>query len=202
MTEPRYQRRKEDRPDEIAAAAFDAFAENGYAATRVEEVAKRAGISKGLLYLYYKTKEELFKAVVKNVVIRKVDSLVDVVAKTELSTEEFFRGPLLQFMKSVPGSPVAVIIRLLISEGQRHPDLVTFYYDNVVSKGLAAIDLLVSRGIERGEIRPQMAELQPQLLLSPVMMTVIWKIVFAGRSLDSDRLIETHIDMLLKHIKT
>ena len=75
MAEPRYRRRKEDRPDEITAAALSAFAENGYAATRVEEVAKRAGISKGLLYPYFKTKEELFKAVIRTVGIPRVDAL-------------------------------------------------------------------------------------------------------------------------------
>ena len=73
--QPKYQRRKEDRPQEIADAAFATFAEKGYAATRIDDVARRAGISKGLTYLYYKTKEDLFKAVVKNVVVRRVDAL-------------------------------------------------------------------------------------------------------------------------------
>ena len=119
MPKPSYQRRKEDRPQEITEAAFEAFAEKGYAATRVEEVAKRAGVSKGLMYLYFKTKEELFKAVVKSVVIRRVDQLIANVASTELSSEEFIRGPLLSFMQKIPGSPVAIVIRLLISEGPR-----------------------------------------------------------------------------------
>ena len=79
MPEPRYQRRKEDRPQEITDAAFAAFAENGYAATRIEEVAKRAGVSKGLMYLYFKTKEELFKAVIRSVVMRRIDALIEVV---------------------------------------------------------------------------------------------------------------------------
>lgn len=93
MSKPSYQRRKEDRPQEITEAAFDAFAEKGYASTRVDEVASRAGVSKGLLYLYFKTKEELFKAVVKNVVVRRVDALTAIVEKTELSSEDFIRGP-------------------------------------------------------------------------------------------------------------
>ena len=100
MSKPRYQRRKEDRPQEITAAAFDAFAEKGYASTRVEEVASRAGVSKGLLYLYFKTKEELFKAVVKNVVVRRVDALIALVDRTEQSSEEFIRGPASRFLKT------------------------------------------------------------------------------------------------------
>ena len=83
MPEPRYRRRKEERPQEITDAAFAVFAEKGYAASRVQEVAKRAGVSKGLMYLYFKTKEELFKAVIRSVVIRRVDALVDIVEKTD-----------------------------------------------------------------------------------------------------------------------
>ena len=201
MPKPRYQRRKEDRPQEITQAAFEAFAEKGYSATRVEEVAKRAGVSKGLMYLYFKTKEELFKAVVKSVVIRRVDQLIDNVETTNLSSEDFIRGPLLSFMQQVPGSPVAIVIRLLISEGPRHPDLVDYYYDNVVARGLAAITGFVERGIERGEFRKSVITELPQLFLAPVMLSIIWGIVFKTRQLDTDKLIETQIDMLLTHIK-
>jgi len=201
MTEPRYQRRKEDRPQEITEAAFLVFAEKGYATARVEEVAKRAGVSKGLLYLYFKTKEELFKAVIRSVVIRRVDALLVAVEETELSSEAFIRGPLLEFMKRVPGSPIVVVIRLLISEGQRHPDLVDYYWDNVVSKGLAAIAHFVQRGVDRGEFRDTAVTQLPQLVLAPMMLSMIWKILFAKRSLDTDKLMETQIEMLLAYIK-
>lgn len=201
MPQARYQRRKQDRPQEITQAAFLAFAEKGYAATRVAEVAQRAGISKGLLYLYFKTKEELFKAVIKSVVIRRVDTLVATLESTELPSEDFLRGPLLEFMKSVPGSPVAIVIRLLISEGHRHPDLVDYYWENVVSKGLAALSRLIERGVERGEFRATAVSELPQLLLAPVMLAMIWRILFATRELDTDKLIATHIDMILAYIK-
>ena len=201
MSKPRYQRRKEERPQEITAAAFAAFAENGYAATRVEEVAKRAGVSKGLMYLYFKTKEELFKAVIKSVVIRRVDALIASIEETELSSEEFLRGPMLKFMQRIPGSPVSVVIRLLLSEGPRHPDLVDYYWENVVNKGLTAITHFVERGIERGEFRPSAVNELPQLFLAPVMLSIIWKLLFATRSLDTDKLMETQIDMILAYIK-
>jgi len=202
MAEPRYQRRKEDRPQEITEAAFSVFAEKGYAATRVEEVAKRAGVSKGLMYLYFKTKEELFKAVVKSVVVRRVDALVDAVETTDKTSEEFIRGPLLDFMKRVPGSPIAIVIRLLISEGQRHPDLVDFYWDNVVSKGLTAISRFIDRGVKRGEFRETAINDLPQLVLAPMMLSMIWRILFAKRELDTDKLMETQIDMILAYMKT
>ncbi len=201
MAEPRYQRRKEDRPQEISEAAFEVFAAKGYAATRVEEVAKRAGVSKGLLYLYFKTKEELFKAVIKSVVTRRVDALLVAVEETELSSEAFVRGPLLEFMKQIPRSPVAIVIRLLIAEGQRHPDLVDYYWDNVVSKGLTAIARLVERGIERGEFRDTAVRELPQLVLAPMMLSMIWRMLFTERELDTDKLMDTHIEMILAYIK-
>ena len=139
MAEPRYRRRKEDRPEEIAEAAFEAFAQNGYSATKVEDVAKRAGVSKGLLYLYYKTKEELFKAVIRNVVVRRIDLLIAVLDDPDQSAEEFIRGPMQSLLKQMPGSPIAVVIRLLISEGPKHPGVVELRIDEcseVVHTGL------------------------------------------------------------------
>ena len=201
MGEPRYRRRKEDRPDEIAEAAFEAFAANGYAATKVEDVAKRAGVSKGLLYLYYKTKEELFKAVIRNVVVRRIDRLIAVLDDPDQSAEEFIRGPMLSLLKQMPGSPIAVVIRLLISEGPKHPDLVDYYWENVASRGLAAFRGMLDRAVERGEFRACPAAEQPQLFIAPVIMSVIWRAVFSKRTLDSDRLIETQIELLIAELK-
>lgn len=199
--QPKYQRRKEDRPQEIADAAFAAFAEKGYAATRIDDVARRAGISKGLTYLYYKTKEDLFKAVVRNVVVRRVDTLIGNIESTDLSSEEFLRGPLLDFMKKVPGSPIAVVIRLLISEGPRHPDLVDYYYDNVVSRGLGAIRKFIERGVERGEFRREALDCQPHLFMAPMMLSMIWRLIFTDKPLDTDQLMESQIEMLLAQLK-
>lgn len=201
MGEPRFQRRKEDRPQEITAAAFEVFARKGYSGARVEEVAKQAGVSKGLLYVYFRTKEELFKAVVKSIVVRRVDALLEAVETTELSSEEFIRGPLLDFMKKVPGSPIAIVIKLLIAEGQRHPDLVDYYWDNVVSKGLTAIARFVERGIERGEFRDTAVRELPQLVLAPMMLSMVWRMLFAKHELDTDKLMATHIEMTLAYIK-
>ena len=150
MAEPRYRRRKEDRPQEITDAAFAAFAENGYSATRVEDVAKRAGVSKGLLYLYFKTKEELFKAVVRSVVVPRIDALVDEAQKPGQTSEAFLRGPILELMKGIPGSPVSTVIRLMIAEGRKHPDLVEWYWEHVASRGMAMIGDLLDRGVANG----------------------------------------------------
>ena len=201
MGKPRYRRRKEDRPGEITEAAFQAFAEKGYARTRVEEVASRAGVSKGLLYLYFKTKEDLFKAVIRNVVVPRIDSLTTESASTDLSAEEFLRGPFARFLKKLPGSPVAVVVRLMVSEGSRYPELVEFYWDNVISRGLDSVSRLVERGIAAGEFRRSPATEFPQLFIAPAIMVVLWKLVFTQHPLDSDRLIDTQIDMILGQLK-
>ena len=201
MAEPRYRRRKEERPQEITEAAFAAFAENGYAATRVEEVARRAGVSKGLLYLYFRTKEELFKAVVRSLVIPRIDALTASVDASDLTVEEFLRGPFLEFARKLPGSPVAVVIRLMIAEGPKHPDLVQFYWDNVISRGLAMIDKLLERGVASGEFRRTAVNDIPHLVVMPVVFSVIFKLLFEKQSLDTDALIEAHIDILIKHMQ-
>ena len=201
MGQPRFQRRKEQRPQEITAAAFDVFSDKGYAGARVEEVARRAGVSKGLLYRYFETKQDLFKAVVRSVVIQRIDTLLDAVERTDLDSADFMRGPLLQFLQQVPGSPVAIVIRLLIAEGHRHPDLVDFYWDNVVSRGLQTFSAFIERGVQRGEFKKTAVSDFPQLLLAPVMLSMIWRILFSQRELDTDKLIETQIDVLIAYIE-
>lgn len=201
MKRPRYQRRKEDRPEEITAAALAAFAENGYAATRVDDVARRAGVSKGLLYLYFKTKEELFKAVVRSFVVPRIDALIAIIDSSELSSEEFLRGPFLDFVKTLPGSPVSVLIRLMIAEGPKHPDLLQYYWDKVVSRGLAAIEELLQRGVASGEFRPSAVTGLPHLFIMPVVFSVIFKLLFAERSPNTNELIEVQVDLLIAHMK-
>jgi AcrR family transcriptional regulator len=201
MGEPRYRRRKEDRPGEIAEAAFTAFAENGYAATRVDDVARLAGISKGLMYLYFKTKEDLFKAVIKNIVVPRVDAITAEVDKSNLSAEAFIRGPLKTFLKHLPGSKISVVVRLMISEGHRHPELVEFYWNNVIAKGLSTIKGILERGITSGEFRKTPVTDNPQLIIAPALFAVIWKLVFVQHPLDSDTLIDANIDMILEQIR-
>jgi len=202
MGKPRFQRRKEDRPAEITEAAMEAFAEKGFAATKVEDVAKRAGVSKGLLYLYFKTKEDLFKAVIRSFISPKIDALTKTVETTELSAEEFLRGPFLQFAKSVPNSPARILARLLISEGPKHPDLVAWYWENVVSKGLAALRTVVRKGVEDGDFRESALDDFPHILAAPVVFSMLWKILFEQHdSLDTDRLIEGHFELVLSSIR-
>ena len=202
MSRPRFRRRKEDRPEEITRAALAAFAEKGYAATRVTDVARRAGVSKGLLYLYFRTKEELFKAVIKSVISPRIDALQQSIEETDLSAEEYLRGPFLELARQLPRSPARVLLRLMIAEGPKHPDLTAWYWENVVTHGLGALRKLVRRGVENGEFRPSAVEEFPHLLVSPVLVSIAWSIVFdPHHKLDTDRFIEAHLDLLIRSIR-
>jgi AcrR family transcriptional regulator len=202
MAKPRYRRRKEDRPAEITDAAMAAFAEKGYAATRVEEVAKRAGVSKGLLYLYFKTKEDLFKAVIRNFVSPRLDALIGNIEDSDLTAEQFLRGPFLDFARTVPKSPARILIRLMVAEGPKHPDLIAWYWENVVSKGLQAIRSVLEKGVRNGEFRRSALDDFPQLLISPILFSTVWTTLFdPHEKLDTDGLMESHIDFVLHSIK-
>jgi len=202
MAEPRFQRRKEDRPAEITQAALAAFAEKGYAGTRVDEVAKRAGVSKGLLYLYFKTKEDLFKAVIRSFLSPRIDALISNIEETELSAEEFVRGPFLEFATSLPKSPAKILVRLMIAEGPKHPDLIAWYWDNVVSRALDALRTLIKRGVDNGEFRKSALDEFPQLLITPIFFSMVWTLLFQPHTdLDTDRFIEAHVEMVLDSIK-
>ncbi len=199
--QPRYQRRKDARPAEITEAAMAAFAENGYAATRVDDVAKRAGVSKGLLYLYFKTKEDLFKAVIRSFIAPRIDQLSNTFEKSGLGAEAFIRGPFLAFVKTLPDSPIRILVRLMVSEGHKHPDLVEYYWEHVVSRGVGILKKIIQHGVDNGEFRRTPLLDTPQLLASPILFCVIWKTVFhAQDQLDSDTLIETHVDAMLDYL--
>jgi len=161
----RSKRRKEQRPEEILQAALEEFIAKGYAGTRLEDVAKRAGISKGLVYVYFDTKEKLFKAVIRTFLVPHVQMLRDEVDTSELSSESLLRGPVLRLMKKIIGSRMHELIRLLIAEGPRHPDLTAFYYEEVVSRGMALLQRIIDRGVARGEFRPTPLRDYPQLVI-------------------------------------
>jgi AcrR family transcriptional regulator len=195
-------REKEVRPQQIVDAAFEEFAEKGFAGTRLEDVAARAKVSKGLPYLYFKTKVELFKAVIRSVITSHFEVIRQRMETTELSVEDFLKGPFLSFLQELPGSRRAFIVRLLISEGYKHPELTQFYYENVISRGLETMRRLIDRGIERGEFRPTPLRDYPQLLVAPVLMAILWRALFERYyHIDTNKLLATNIDLLIDAIR-
>ena len=194
--------RRDTRPQEIVAAAFEEFATHGYAATRLEDVASRAGVSKGLPYLYFKTKEELFKAVVRSVITPIFDAMRERMLATDLSCEAFLKGPFLSFVQELVGSRRVLIARLLIAEGHKHPELTKFYYEQVIAKGKETLRAFIDRGIERGEFKPTALRDFPQLIIAPVLLSVVWRTLFERHHhLDTNALLKTHVDLILDAIR-
>lgn len=194
-------RRKDERPAEIVEAALEEFAQKGFAQARLEDVAARAGVSKGLPYLYFKTKEELFKAVLKTFIKPGFDALIAQVHESDLPPDEFLRGPFLDFVKEFAKSRRALIVRLMVAEGHKHPELTRFHMENVVEPGIAAMQQLIDRGVNSGAFRPTALRDFPQLLIAPVLMSMIWRILFERhRHLDIDGMLETHIELILAAI--
>ena len=203
MPEPRFQRRKDERPAEITEAAVALFSEKGYSATRVSDVAKRAGVSKGLMYLYFKTKEELFKSVVKSLIEPRVNALKSSIEQTDLTASEFLRGPFLQMIQQIPRSPARIVVRLMVAEGPKHPDLTAYYWEHVVSVGMGALRQLIRRGVDNGEFRRNALEEFPFLIVSPVLFSILYSLVFERHQpLDTDRMLEAHVNLLVDGLTT
>jgi AcrR family transcriptional regulator len=194
--------RRDTRPQEIVAAAFEEFAAKGYTAARLEDVAARARVSKGLPYLYFKTKEELFKAVVRSVITPHFDAIRKQMKTTDMSSEDFLKGPFLAFIQELVLSRRAAIARLLIAEGPKHPELTAFYFEHVIAHGIEALRGLIDRGVARGEFRPTHLREFPQLLIAPVLTAVLWRALFERHHhLDTNKLLETHIGLILDAIR-
>jgi AcrR family transcriptional regulator len=202
-TVSRWRRRKEARPDEILAAALASFAERGFAATRLEDVAARAGISKGTLYLYFKGKEELFEAVVRATLVPNLERLEVLTASFEGSSARLLERLLLT-IAGVVDSRVGAIPKLVIAEAGNFPELARFYLDEVVRRGLRLIGTILRRGIERGEFRPIDVDHAVFCVIAPMLIAALWKNSLEPHDdapLDAQALARAHLDLLLRGLE-
>ncbi len=199
VKERRWSRRKEARPEEITAAALELFSERGYAATRLDDVAARAGVSKGTLYLYFENKEELFKAVLREGFISPLAEMRDIVQRYEGETFDLVEMLVRGWWEHVGATRLSAIPKLMVAEARNFPDVARFYVDEVVRPGREAIAAIVRRGVERGEFRPVDPRVAGQLLIAPLFMLAIWSnslAVCTADRIDALPLLETHIAML------
>ena len=197
--ERRWTRRKEARPEEITAAALDLFVERGFANTRLADVASRAGISKGTLYLYFENKEELFKAVVREGLVSPIAEMRGLVDHFEGSTLELIRMMLFGWWERIGASRVGGIPKLIISEAGNFPELARFYLAEVVEPAQAAAVAIVKRGIARGEFREVNADVVARLMAAPMLGLLMWRNAlepFSKAKLDPLAYLEAHLDML------
>jgi len=205
VKQPKWQRRAEDRPREICAAALEAFAEKGFAATKLDEIAKRAGVSKGTLYLYFKDKEQLFRAVVRDAVVPNVERLRGDLIQTGLPFGDLVRLFLTQFVAVTERVPVGAVAKMVISESRNFPELAKVWHDEVVSKALGTMTALIEMAQARGEVRPGDARLHTFTLMGPMLMGIIYREVLepiGGEPLDIATLARQHADTVLAGLLT
>ncbi|HTS55653.1 MAG TPA: TetR/AcrR family transcriptional regulator [Burkholderiales bacterium] len=201
MPTPRWERRKEARPAELLAAALELFGERGYAATRLEDVARRAGVSKGTVYLYFPGKEELFKAVVREGLVPLLERGEAMVAQHQGSAVELIRDLVRGWWEGIGLTPYAGIPKLMISECRNFPELGKFYVDEVIARGHKLVRAAVCRGMDSGEFRRIDPEHVTRLVFAPLVLMVIYRYSFdfcGARCLEPDAYIEQHLDILLR----
>jgi TetR/AcrR family transcriptional regulator len=169
------ERRKEARPGELLEAALDLFVEKGFAATRSEEVASRAGVSKGTLFLYFPSKEELFKAVVVENLSGRFTEWNREFDAFEGSTTDMLRSCMRIWWERVGSTKISGLAKLLLSEGRNFPELAEFYRREVVRPGHSLLRRIVRRGVDSGEFAPVDVDLAIYAVIAPMMFLMLWK---------------------------
>ena len=197
------ERRKQARPGELLDAALDLFVEKGFAATRSEEVAARAGVSKGTLFLYFPSKEELFKAVVRDNVVRHQTEGAEEIARFEGSTPELLEYLMLEWWRRYGATKASGISKLVMSEASNFPDLARFFQEEVVTPGHAMIRSVLQRGVDRREFRQTDLDLSVHSVLAPLLFLVTWKHSMAPccpstERIDPEAFIRHHADLLVR----
>lgn len=188
----------EERQAHILQAALEVFSEHGFAATRLDDIAARAGVAKGTLYLYFPDKETLFERMLQSAAAPALAQLARL-AEAETVTPAAALGALMTFFETeILGTPREKVIRLILSEGPRFPRLAKFHYDEVVSKGLASIRAIAARE-KHGAFNAEALSRFPQLVFAPLLLSVIWRGLFSQfEPLDVCALLAAHKDILLK----
>ena len=201
MREARWARRSGERPAEICVAALEVFAEKGFAAAKLDEIARRAGVSKGTLYLYFESKAELFRAVVQSAVSPNLDAIREATSATDIPFAILYPMLLSRFAEMTTRVPVGAVAKMVIGESRNFPELARVWHDEVVGKAFGTIARLVERAQERGEVRPGDARLYVFSMMAPMLMGVLWREILqpaGGAALDMEALAQQHARTLLE----
>ena len=200
------QRRKEARPQELLDAALALFVEKGFAATRSEEVAQRAGVSKGTLYLYYPSKEELFKAVVRQTLSALIAEGQEAVGSFEGSSSELLSFLLHTWWERVGNTPAAGIHKVMLAEVRNFPELAQFYTDEVIIPADRLFSSCVQRGMDRGEFRALPLHEVAHALMAPLIFMAVHRHSFGacpvhGPDMDPSLVLNTHLELVLRGLE-
>ena len=204
MRSTKQRRAPAERPKEILEAALQLFVEKGFAGTRLDDVAERAGLSKAAIYLYFEDKTALLRAVIRQTVSAKIEA-VEAMAKVHQGPVGALSPGILQFMAGrIEDTPMASIAKLVIAESRAFPEIGRFYLDEVISRGVALFEGLIAKGVAQGEFRPVDPVLTVRSLVGPMLLAIVWKTVFepiGGDPLDVRALARHHADLMLRALR-
>jgi len=192
-------RRKAERPKEILEAAFSEFSRNGYAATTLDQIAERAGVTKGTIYVYFENKEHLFISMVRDITKATFDTVEAMFDTHEGSTADLLR---MQFsfiyQHIVEDQRRREVVRMLIAEAPRFPELADRYYQEILQPCMERLTQAIQRGVDRGEIRNSPVNETPHVVIAPIALVDLWLMMFGDRqSLDLKTYFNTHLDIVL-----
>lgn len=194
--------RAAERREAIIEAALDEFIARGFTATRLDDVAKRAGVAKGTIYLHFKDKESMFEELIRTALVPLAGRLMTP-PPSGGSVRDALEGFARTFIQEIAGTRRGDIVRLIVAEGPRFPVIADFYYREVVSRGLAGIRALIELGIARGEIRQPELGRFPQIVVAPAIVAVIWQSLFNKHApLDAHEMLRVHLDLIFGERRT
>lgn len=205
IMEPRWERRKDARPGELATAALELFIERGFSATRLDDVAKRAGVSKGTLYLYFDSKEALFKSVIEEGIVSRIEDYEVFMRAYQGTSAELLRDLVFSWWSQIGATKLGGITKLMMSEAGNFPALAKFYHDDVITRGMGLFVYVIERGVASGEFRAVPMEYVPRICAAPVVMLMLWRHSFdlcGAKQIDADVYLATHTDMLIHAFKS
>src|SRR6266850_2977160 len=194
--------RTAERRTAIIEAALDEFISRGFTATRIDDVARRAGVAKGTIYLHFKDKESMFEELIRTALVPLIGRLhapPPIGGSVRDAVEAFART----FIQEVASTRRGDIVRLIVAEGPRFPSIADFYYREVVSRGLAGMRALIELAVSRGEIQQKNLARFPQILVAPAIIAVIWQSLFSRHApLDATEMFRVHLDLIFGERRT
>jgi AcrR family transcriptional regulator len=195
--------RAAERRGAIIEAAMDEFIARGFAATRLDDVAKRAGVAKGTIYLHFKDKESMFEELIRTAIVPMVTRLWGTPPQPGASVRDMVEGFAKTFIEEVATTRRGDLVRLIVAEGPRFPEVADFYYREVVSRGLGGMRALIELGIARGEIKQKNLARFPQIMVAPALIAVIWQSLFSRHApLDALEMFRVHLDLIFGERRT
>jgi len=198
--EPKFRRRKADRPAEILGAALAVFAEKGFAAARLDEIAARAGVSKGALYLYFETKEEIFRAVVEQAIAPNIQAIRGMIATHPGPFSDLLRLVAGRIAQVIDTLPIGGVVKMVIGEARNFPQIARIWHDDLAAHALGALTDAIAAAQGRGEVKPGDPRAYALQCISPLLVGVIWRETFVpvgAQPFDLPALVHQHVDTVL-----